>query len=144
MSRPVTDDDGDHTTAAPDCISPAHEQALLSDVSREHVVGIPDGLTKLPEMGGQQIRVPLGDVTGALIRQLDVAPEDRTTEAHHRASMARPRAGRPDNGLDSANAAYTLIVAALTAVLVLPALAVPSVRQWCIVVRWCSCWRSGG
>lgn len=39
---------------------------------------------------------------------------------------------RPDNGLGSANAVYTLIVAALTAVLVLPALAVTSVRRWCV------------
>ena len=39
---------------------------------------------------------------------------------------------RPDNGLGSPNAAYTLIVVALTAVLVIPALAVPTVRRYCV------------
>lgn len=39
---------------------------------------------------------------------------------------------RPDNGLGSPNAAYTLIVVALTAVLVIPTLAVPSVRRYCV------------
>jgi hypothetical protein len=39
---------------------------------------------------------------------------------------------RPDNGLGSPNVAYTLIVVALTAVLAIPALAVPSVRRYCI------------
>ena len=39
---------------------------------------------------------------------------------------------RPDNGLGSPNAAYTLIVVALTAVLVIPALAVPSLRRYCV------------
>ncbi len=37
---------------------------------------------------------------------------------------------RPANGLGSANATYTLIVVALAVVLVLPALAVPSIRRW--------------
>ena len=36
---------------------------------------------------------------------------------------------RPDNGLGSPNAAYTLIVIALTAVLAIPTLVVPSVRR---------------
>ena len=40
---------------------------------------------------------------------------------------------RPDNGLGSPNAAYTLIVVALTAVLVIPTMAVPSVRRYCVV-----------
>ena len=39
---------------------------------------------------------------------------------------------RPDNGLGSANAAYTLIVVALTLVLALPALAMPAVRRACV------------
>ena len=39
---------------------------------------------------------------------------------------------RPDGGLGSPNAAYTLIVVALTAVLVIPALLVPSLRRYCV------------
>ena len=83
MARPLAHNDGDHVSAAPDCISPPHKQALLTGESREHVVGIPDGLAKLREMDGQQLRMPLGDVTGAHIRQLDFASEDRTAEANH-------------------------------------------------------------
>ena len=40
---------------------------------------------------------------------------------------------RPDNGLGSPNAAYTLIIVALTAVVVMPTLVVPAVRRWCVV-----------
>ena len=40
---------------------------------------------------------------------------------------------RSDNGLGSPNVAYTLIVVALTAVIVMPTLAVPAVRRWCVV-----------
>ena len=40
---------------------------------------------------------------------------------------------RPANGLGSPNFAYTLIVIALTAVIVMPAMVVPSIRPWCIV-----------
>lgn len=39
---------------------------------------------------------------------------------------------RSDNGLGSPNVAYTLIVVALTAVLVIPTLALPSVRRYCV------------
>ena len=39
---------------------------------------------------------------------------------------------RPDNGLGSPNAAYTLIVIALTAVLVTPTLVVPPIRRYCV------------
>jgi hypothetical protein len=42
-------------------------------------------------------------------------------------------ARRPEEGLGSPNLAYTLIVVALTAVLVIPALAVPAVRRWVAV-----------
>ncbi len=40
---------------------------------------------------------------------------------------------RPDHGLGSPNVAYTLIVLALTAVIVTPTLAVPAIRRWCVV-----------
>jgi hypothetical protein len=40
---------------------------------------------------------------------------------------------RPANGLGSPNVAYTLIVVALTAVIVMPTLVVPAVRRWCVV-----------
>jgi hypothetical protein len=40
---------------------------------------------------------------------------------------------RPDNGLGSPNVAYTLIVVALTAVVVLPTLVLPPVRRWCVM-----------
>ncbi len=40
---------------------------------------------------------------------------------------------RPDNGLASPNFAYTLIVVALTAVIVMPTLIVPAIRRWCII-----------
>ncbi len=39
---------------------------------------------------------------------------------------------RPDNGLGSPNVAYTLIVVALTAVLVIPTVAVPAVRRYSV------------
>ena len=39
---------------------------------------------------------------------------------------------RPDNGLGSPNAAYTLIVVALTAVIVMPTLVVPAVRRYSV------------
>jgi hypothetical protein len=38
---------------------------------------------------------------------------------------------RPSSGLGSPNVAYTLIVVALTAALVMPTLVLPSVRRWC-------------
>jgi hypothetical protein len=40
---------------------------------------------------------------------------------------------RSDNGLGSPNVAYTLIVVALTAVIVTPTLVVPALRRWCIM-----------
>ena len=40
---------------------------------------------------------------------------------------------RPANGLGSPNVTYTLIVVALTAVIVMPTLVVPAVRRWCVV-----------
>jgi hypothetical protein len=40
---------------------------------------------------------------------------------------------RPGNGLGSANLVYTLVVVALTAVIVMPTLVVPAVRRWCIL-----------
>lgn len=39
---------------------------------------------------------------------------------------------RPEGGLGSANVAYTLIVVALTAVIVVPTLALPAARRWCV------------
>lgn len=39
---------------------------------------------------------------------------------------------RPDNGLASPNIAYTLIVATLTAVVVMPTLVVPAVRRYSV------------
>lgn len=39
---------------------------------------------------------------------------------------------RPDGGLGSPNVAYTLIVVALTAVLVIPMAVVPAVRRYCV------------
>lgn len=41
---------------------------------------------------------------------------------------------RPDNGLGSPNVAYTLIVVALTAVIMTPTLVVPAMRRWCLPV----------
>jgi len=39
---------------------------------------------------------------------------------------------RPDNGLASPNVAYTLIVVALTAVIVMPTLVIPAIRRYTI------------
>jgi len=42
-------------------------------------------------------------------------------------------ARRPDGGLGSPNLVYTLLVVALTAVIVIPALAVPAARRYAFV-----------